>query len=263
MTESERDATEFLEAHSFAVREIPEHPQERRADLCAFDRDDFYVVEVKGREYSEQYRQLLARVDENGHADDKQKIRPNNTLSGIIADAHEQLEATPSDSGAFRIMWLSCMTSESGAVIPLFECTLYGAMDVVVLTDTVPHGCAGFKTCYRYTYSDFYRFADVHAAILASPDGLRLCANDVNPEAARFRGSRLYGIFRARGLCDPWELERAGMAFIVDEDIDRSDSKAAGVFLRQKYGVITSTATMSHFATVMRVYEDELPGQSN
>ena len=89
---------EQLEALSFKVEPIGlgKEEGERRSDKKVSDESDTYLVEVKDKESSQQYKRLVAEAREKGSAFGTAPVIPSNAIAGIIRDAADQLEKTPS-----------------------------------------------------------------------------------------------------------------------------------------------------------------------
>ncbi len=118
-------ARRCLETKGFQTKCIDEGDEER-ADLFVSDSAAKYVVEVKGKEASEAYRELCTEADNGAIATLERSIGYRNRLDAIVRKAASQLANTASELTAFRLLWVSCLTGEVDFIHQQFQDTLYG-----------------------------------------------------------------------------------------------------------------------------------------
>ena len=161
-------------------------------------------------------------------------IKPTNRLSGINRKAANQLASSATTfNHDFRLVWFTATGSGCLGKQQQFIATVYGTTLIVEL------GNSKYRTCYFFCNSDFFRFREnLDGAVAACSDGkdlsLTLCLNPLSPRYLGFKASPFVKAF-ASAVCDPVEDERAGLAFIVDGDIDRNNEDGVLEFLQQKY----------------------------
>jgi hypothetical protein len=235
-----------LEGSGFRVEEIAEADEER-ADLRVSDEAALYIVEVKGKEVSAEYRELVASVRGGAVASLSRTIEYRNRLDGIIRKAESQLVSTPAPLGAFGVLWVSCLEGDVGFILAEFERTLYGVCDVAAYQANDLMKRPSIIPCFYYHHSSFFRYQRIDAVVLSGPDGGHLCVNEFAHRPDDFRRSRLYILLsQANAVMDPPLMERAGQAIAVRGDIDRTDPQAKWDYLRNTYGYMTAPAKDFH-----------------
>jgi hypothetical protein len=249
MDHDRQHVKECLEAEGFMVELVPEADEER-ADLLAHDAADVYVVEVKGKEVTKEYRDLVAQAATGAVACLDREVKRRNRLDGIVHKAESQLVATPAAPGAFRLLWVRLPENPDGYFIRSeFEQTLYGSRDLLVFTQD--RKLVGVLPCYYYGHASFFRCKRIEAAILDGPDGGNLYLNEFGERADAFRKSSLYrSLAGANAVTDPVLQERAGKAIAVRGDPDRRDQHALREYFQRTYGYLTAAAHTLH-GTVM------------
>jgi len=96
--------------------------------------------------------------------------------------------------------------------------------------------------------------------VLSTRKGIRLFVNSFSPNRSRFRASRLYGELEPHGaVCDPERLASEGRAFIIDEDLGPvGNGHSRWEFLKNRYGVLTTSMIESEFRGVLSIPREEL-----
>ncbi len=241
---SKRHASAWLTSHGFDVDPIP-RASEKRADLKATWNGEEYAVESKGKAETSFWRNLLAAAREQGMAADSRLILSWNTVSGVVRDAYDQLQATPLSDGTFRILWVLAAQGDSVFVLEAFERRLFGT--VVLSCISSIQSTPQVKKCYYHGYSDFLRFPNLDAAVLLTGDnhGI-LCVNSFSPRRQALRRGRLHRIFHGfKAVRDPEVEDKLGEALVVDSPVASGGRNA---FLQRKYGLGTSVMLESQFA---------------
>ena len=111
--------------------------------------------------------------------------------------------------------------------------TLYGRKNIIEL------GVDGYRRCYFYRHSDFFKRRDViDAAVAAYVKGsvvnAKVCLNPLSPRYESLRKSPVLRPFGA-DVEDPLALEVKGTAFVLDADLNRRDEGPLLAYLQQKY----------------------------
>jgi hypothetical protein len=237
-----------LESNGFKVQEIAESPEER-ADLLASYYAENYLVEVKGKELSEEAQQLVNDADRDGIASIDRAPCYRNRLDGIVRKAHAQLLATPGPPGAFRLLCVSCLSGDDDFIHHEFHKTLYGLNELMVLEriGEAPRS----MLCFYYHHNSFYRCREIDAAILSGRDGAHLCVNEFGLNVAALRCSHLYTVFPRQSIFDPGALVESGQALAIRANIDRQDAKALWQYLFDTYQVMTQPGREVHFTGML------------
>jgi len=253
---SKRHASAWFSEHGFDVCPIPPVESAKRADLKATRDAEVYAVEAKGKGESSFWLNLLSAARERGMAHDNLRVRPSNTVSGVISEAYEQLEATPLGGTDFRVLWVLAAHEDGRFVVDAFETRLFGLKSLSCITldahgspvlDVAPQ----VKECYFYKNSDFARFRNLDAAVLSTGGEGFLCVNPISPHVEAVRRSLLHQIFQKHGaIRDPKAEDEAGRALFVDAEIGPNGQRE---FLRQKYRLGTSEMIESRFSGLIHL----------
>lgn len=257
---SKRHAGAWFTAHGFGVQPIPHVNSGKRADLKAMWEEEEYAVEAKGKSETSFWRELLSTAREHGMATDSLRVFPSNTVSGVIRDAHDQLEATPLGDRTFRLLWVLAAHEDGAFVLEAFEKRLFGieTLSCIALDrkgnaviESLPH----VKRCYFHGRSDFARFANLDAVVLSTGGTGFLCVNPISPRREALRSCRLHQIFVThRAARDPEVEDTAGDALFIDAPVGRNGQLE---FLKRKYRLGTSVMAESRFAGFVRVDLDK------
>lgn len=160
-------------------------------------------------------------------------VVPDNRISGIVKKAASQLVSSSDIPHDFRLIWFTGAGVNAEAKYEQFIATLYGT------TNILERGASGFRRCYFFRNSEFYRHAQVFdGAIAASISGsqihAKLCLNPLSKRCEALRYSAATAAFGAAVL-DPEHEEKDGVAFIVTADIDRRDERKLLAHIESKY----------------------------
>ncbi|REK08662.1 MAG: hypothetical protein DWQ37_20200, partial [Planctomycetota bacterium] len=215
MEYSKRIASLELSRLGFHVDEIPEG-SDKRADLCVKDDAHTYYIEAKEKftadESPEQRQERYARGD---YWRPVAQLAPNNTVSGVLRDAHGQLRQTPKPDSAFQLVWYH---ADSDLQWQLAFATFYGYMH---LSATWPPEAESAE-CFYFTFSAAYAMPDVEALLLSEGDGLHMCMNEFSPRREEFRSSRLFNVF-SLGQLDPVSMEASGEIIACRSSVSRKN----------------------------------------
>jgi len=219
----------FLHGQGFHVLQIPEG-ERRTPDLLATG-DHRYLIEIKTKEndpaaISERTKRLGAgQIFESGAP-----FTPQNTMSRIVRDGVEQLDAHPAQERDFCMLWLLAVGSDLESQYEQFLATLYG------LTNMMRPDSRSLMPCYYFRESAFFRWRNVlDGAIVGTLDKGELCINSYSPRADAFKNSSLAGIF-GTAVRDPRQREAEGRGYIADCDVDRRDEQEILRYVQTKYG---------------------------
>jgi hypothetical protein len=222
-----------------AVTPIHARSDRRSADLRAAGAKNGYVIEVKCREEDrERARARRARLSLGEVVGESEGLARKNAVSGIIADAAEQLAADATDADV-RVLWLHLEGFSAERDYHQFRNTLYGSTHIIDIDQDAKWECLYFRD------SDFFRYRQqLDGAVILQMQSVdtRLAeatvyclANDLSPRYKSFIESELFRAFPV-GAFDPREAERVGEALIVRGNVDRRDAEAVLAYLRGATG---------------------------
>ena len=226
----------LLKHMGISVEDIPtsDSDEKKEADFLASFGDVRVLIEEKTKEDDLNYLGVRGQELEEGgiHGHTIPLIR-NETISGIIRHAAKQLRSSADKPHDFRLVWFTATGVDAEAKYEQFMATLYGR------TNIIERNAEGYKRCYYFRYSDFYRRAAIiDGAVAAFVDGTsitaKLCLNSLSPRYSALKQSSVVKPF-GTAVEDPAELEARGTAFILDSDLNRKDEEGLLAYLKTKY----------------------------
>jgi hypothetical protein len=234
---SAEHARRVLSAEGFSVSDIPERDGENRADLLVQFESEEYVVEAKLKEAHQGWIELEARASATGFASVSRNVDPWNAISSRLRKAYRQLTATPASEGAFRVLWLIAPHDDGAFVAECLTKRLIGHHLMVVMGDALGDPIST-RQCFFYDSNEFEHFRELHAAVVGTATGAQLLVNTRNPDAPRFRSTKLFDMFaKHRAVIDPDEQHASGEAFVVGSDFAGPRSgKSLHAYLLRRYG---------------------------
>jgi len=226
----------LLEQWRIPVKDIPasSHEGKKEADFLADFGGVRVLIEEKTKEDDPNYLANRAKeLEQGGIHEETISIIRNETLSGIVRHAAKQLRSSADKQHDFRLMWLTATGVNAKAKCDQFVATLYGR------TNIVERNAGGFRRCYYFRNSDFYRRVTVlDGAVAAYVYGTsitpKLCLNSLSPRYAALRQSSVVAHF-GTAVEDPVDLEARGTAFVLDCDLNRKDEAPLLAYLEAKY----------------------------
>ncbi len=142
----------FLHDQGLVVEEIPDAPNERRADLRASRASEEYIVEVKSRIPDREY---FARLSAVGTAKPEQFLGRTNAVVAQVRDGADQLQATPSQPDAFRLLALVAFATDPETQAIQFRATLYGTVDCLFQARVPPRLPSPVSTSRSVSSTDY------------------------------------------------------------------------------------------------------------
>jgi hypothetical protein len=231
-------AKKILEQLGVTVHDIPTSRKEE-SDFLAIFEENKVLIEEKTK--FEDTQRLKERQDvlENGeiHVSDMPIIR-DNRLSGLVKKAASQLNSSSEQKHDFRLIWFTSTGRDAEAKSLQFVATLYGTTNIVEMNNLQYS-----KICYFFRNSDFYRYSQIIdgaivAYLISETDvSVKLCLNPLSPRYNALQSSSVVLKFGS-AIEDPVDMEKRGVAFILDGDIDRNDESALFSFLQKKYNTL-------------------------
>jgi hypothetical protein len=177
------------------------------------------LVEAKLKEDScETVEKREKDLSEDGVSVVESKLGRNETYSGIIKSASKQLSSSSDKPHDFKILMFIVSGINTRSKKDQFKDTIYGSTLVI-------DGNKG-KPCYFFRNSDFYRRTNIDAVILGECDtnnariSFELCLNPYGKNYQSLKESDFITPFGS-AIIDPIELEKKGLAYIPDDDVDR------------------------------------------
>jgi hypothetical protein len=232
---SEEWAKIQLEGLGFTVQKLAKS-REQSPDFLASTGTERILIELKTKftdaETLSNHRHVL---DSAGIVSVPMPLKRENTISGIIRDAVDQLTSYPSDFADFRLVWLHSKGECPDLQFDQFEIALYGCLDVVDIS-ALPN--ASPYPCYYFLFNDFYLHrACLDGAIISTAKNGKLCLNDKSPRYTKLKASHLA---EAMNECinDPLQEEEQKRAFLADcgSEVDRRDRLSVLKYVQRKYG---------------------------
>jgi hypothetical protein len=228
--EPEEFVTEVLSSMGFGVEPI-ETVEDKTPDFLVRGIDSFYLIELKTKYSDPVILEEREKVLEKGEVfQEETPIARKNRISGVISSAVKQLNSYDSVEHVFKLVFLLANGHHPDVQMSIFESCLYGAKDTV---DFVGEG--GMLPAYFADNSDFYNLREsLDGAIVSTKHQAKFCLNPHSPHYKELRNSELRRAFK-KGVCDPYQQEEDGIAFIVDGDVNRRNESEALEYLKYKY----------------------------
>ena len=221
METGRENAKQIFDSLGFDVEQIPEDDEER-ADLIVRDAETCFIIENKDKEdvpLSDDQQQSLERGEVVSGAD---RTTQNNRIAGIFTKARDQLDATPADEGAFRVIWFHADGMDRQLIWDRAFATFYGKVDLLPrdeVSNDIIH-------CYYFDYATSFSIPTVDALILSDGRSLQLLLNEFSENADRIKETALFNVFASGGaVVDPRELETKDQILTFRHDMPRKDDK--------------------------------------
>lgn len=229
-------ARALLEHWGVQFADIPTSDAEHKKEadfLATFDGVKVLIEEKTKEDDPEYLARRAADLDKGETHAASLPIRRDETLSGLVRNASRQLKSSSDRPHDYRLMWFTATGVHAQGKYEQFMATLYGRTNILEMNAT------GYRRCYYFRTSDFYRRANVlDGAVAVYTDGrsisARLCLNSLSPRFEQLRNSPVVRPF-GTAVEDPVRLEAEGTAFVLDCDLDRRKEGALLSYLQGKY----------------------------
>lgn len=233
MEKSNKISKPLFEDLGYKVADIPtsDREEKKEADFLISYGNETAIVEAKIKEDEPKTACNKERDLSAGKVSIVEtKLGRNETISGTINKAKKQLRSSSDKEHDFKLISFIATGSNVQAKIGQFMDTIYGSTLIVNPID------GSYKTCFFYRHSDFFRHRIIDAAVIGYEQGSMittkyLAINPYSENYERIKGSQFIEPFQEK-VIDPIELEKQGLAYIPDPDIDRK---------------LTELATLVHF----------------
>ncbi len=241
MNNDEQHAVELLKQLGLKAEKIPES-DEKSPDFIVKTDSKKVLIELKTKYDSPEFVEKRdTALDLDGEFEHVGVLRRTNTISGLITEAYKQLKQRKTKYGTDECyVFLLGTEPYANDKYYQFYYTVYGVKFLMPLQlrRTAPTP----RDCFFYEYNDFYRYRDViDGAVISNGRLIKLC---LNPFSAAYDGranNEFVNAFKTH-VVDPYALEEADQVFVVDSDIDRSDTNAIDHYLMKKYDLEKVTA---------------------
>lgn len=216
---SDRIARECLEDLGYQVEVIPtsDHDRKKEADFIIGYDGHIAILEAKLKEDDKKTAKEKESALASGEVSIVEgKLGRNETISGVIRTSAKQLASSSDKEHDFKIVSFLATGSNVKTKADQFKDTIYGSTSII-------HGST-YKLCYFYRNSDFFRRKVIDGAIVGyifnGKISLELCLNPYSNNYEKLKTSSFIKPF-GTAIIDPVELERQGLAYIPDENIER------------------------------------------
>jgi hypothetical protein len=205
-------------------------PNGKTADLWGYVETDCLVVEVKSRIDDAETAEQLRRAPVGDILEREGDLGRKNRLSGVVEEASRQIADSQHHYPGVGVLWFRATPSLGfDDSEHQMQATLLGIRDVVWMRGDESRGTRAFAA----TYSDFYRFPNIDAAVLEIEDKGRLLMNPFSQRRTDL--TRLYQFFANTGAVLNVDDLPAPKAFIVRGEVDRGDENAVRKALCEQY----------------------------
>ena len=227
---AEEFACNELSLMGLDAKKLKRSEKEQCPDFIVKDGFVSYLIELKSKfpEF-EKLKDRNERLNRGEIVEEETKLNYENKLSGKIKKAVSQLNSYTEEKVDYKLVWLHAQGYLPDLQYQQFEITLYGKVDIAnLMTQKV-------MPCYYYMESEFfYRRNEIDGAIISTSKGGKFCLNTFSKRYSALKKSVLCAKF-GRAVCDPFEEEIQGKAYILDCDEDRRNESGVLKFLQNKY----------------------------
>ena len=241
MERARQIARQFFEELGFRVDDIPE-TDAKRADLDVNDGHQQYIVEVK--EKLDTGSQLTILPNSYPNSDRKITGEPHaasNRLDGILKGGRKQLEATPAEEDALRLIFLCFTGPNADMFVRRSLYTFYGVQDVIPVSADGPG-----LNCVYFHNSFSFSSPNVDGLLLMQNDCLQLCLNEFSAHCAVLRQSQLAQKM-VKAVYDPATFDDDDGKIVLRSTISRTDENVVLAELERISGVQYNTITLHRY----------------
>lgn len=154
------------------------------------------------------------------------KLGKNSGISTIIDKANKQLISSSDKEHDFKMILFIGSEINSKTKADQFKDTIYGSTLIMKLDRST-------KICYFFTYADFFKRQSLDAAIVGyffnNKFYVEICLNHYSIKYKGLKESGFLEPFK-KAVIDPLELEKEGLAYIPDDNIERKLTKEQKMF---------------------------------
>ncbi len=240
MVDYESKVKTWFSNRGYEIHKIPVSNEES-PDFFIADDSSAYILELKTKLPSDEDISERAQVLSIGEIHNvDEKISFQKGLSKIISKAKNQLKNYKKGEDFLRLIWLLSTDYLAEPRLDQFEATLYGS---AYLYSIERQG-----NCYFFYNSDFFKYREIlDAAIVSTTSKGKLLLNPLSPRYEKIKNSSLIKHFQEGSVTDPILFEKAGQAFLVDSNVNRSEESAILQYLKGKYQINKIVVMNMHY----------------
>jgi hypothetical protein len=250
-----QQATTVLSNLGFRVQYVPVSDR-RTADLLVSDDEAEYIIEVKDKSEAESLAQLRREVLASGELyEQSDPLSRDNRISGILADAQQQLDRTPKREGTFQIIWFHATGIDADLKLRQAFATFYGHVALIAMNPRLPITAE----CFYFDYNAAFDLPTVEALILADRKQLQVCLNEFSHRAAEFRQSPLCRKFAEQdGVVDPVAMEANGRIIRCRADVSRKNEADVIQALQAQTGILYSPIRLNRHTVSVATHPQDI-----
>lgn len=244
MERSKQVAIAYFKKFGFCdVEAIPES-DEKRADIRAFDTTKReYLTEVKDRIDDPETVASQLETISDGTSEVTFRVSPigrSNALDAIFKNGGVQLDVTPCEPHAFRLLWLHCNGIDSSLQALRARNTFYGV--VPVTPSTGEGGCM----CFYFDFNTSFLLPHVNGLVIYEKDGINLYVNEFAHNADEFRECEMVSIM-GDSVFDPKSIVANEEHIAFNGNISRKNESEVLKGLELQTGIKYRTVRMNHY----------------
>ena len=219
---------DFMNHFGYSCNEIEESSNET-PDLLVNCNDEDIGIEIKTKCDDESALLKKMNILKSGYTYEYSKeIKRQNNISKIIGKASKQLLSISNLN--YRGIWFDIKNDNPENTIELIKSSLYGKK--VIFTNR-PEAV----NCYYFTNSDFYKYKnEIDFAYISHNNKIEMLINNISIKYHNLLKSSFIAAFK-EFLYDPINDDKLGKIFIIDTDIDRSNTDELLKYLMAKYNL--------------------------
>jgi len=166
-----------------------------------------------------QFQVLKSSDEDSGHYTTREPFSPSDRLDGVLKRGKKQLDETPSEPEAFKLLWLFVGGANADMTIRRALFTFYG---IATLSPLSKGG--GGVNCVYFHSSTSYAMPGVNGLIVMENDSLQLCLNEFSPNYSSFQMSNLV---RDMGdaIYDPSRFESEPGTIVLRSNVPRKNEQ--------------------------------------
>lgn len=247
MERSKRIAIAFFDQFGFKVDDIPESNEQgaKRADVRAVDSTGReYITEVKDRLDAPDTVKSQQKTISFGDKQFTFRVSPMdhlNSLDKIFKSGSVQLDQTPANPNAFRLLWLHCNGVDASLQAIRARNTFYGI--VPVMPDAGEEG----RMCFYLDFSSSFMLPLVNGLVIVERREMILYVNEFARNADAFRNSELVANMN-EAVFDPMKIVAGGEHLAFTSDISRKNESDVLEALREQTGSKYRMSRMSRLS---------------
>lgn len=221
LEESKSLARQFFQACGYAVSSVPE-TAEKRADLVATDVKSTFLIEAKDKNDLELTADQIHELSKGEVVTDSEPMNQNNRIAKILTEARDQLDATPTNGPAFRLIWFHAEGRDRELFWDRAFATFYGS----VFLFPVKGKSETLVQCYYFDYATSLKIVSVDGLILSNRTEAQLLLNEYSPNVHSIKQTAIYRRFLEFGaVVDPIQQAITGQILTFKHHLPRKNDE--------------------------------------